>query len=421
MSGYLVLTALAVMIILGHTFGKLAEKIKLPEVTGMIVAGIILNLLFRAFGQEAAAHQLIDSLQVVVTIALSFVSYILGTKFFLPKIKENWHTILPVVTLQFVFVVVFTTLGFWIFKDLGTGLLIGAISAATAPAPIIEITKKYKSHGSLTNTLFAVVSLDNIIGISYFYLMLFVVTNMAPGQSVSILLPLGSIFISIAVGAIVGLIIIVIERKILCKFFDEEKFESYLLTAVGTLLLIAAGIPILSNYIGIELSPYIAALVYGFIYTNAVNKETYMYETEVISKFIPPLITSFFVIAGMELDITKLPTLIGLYAILYVLTHTIGKYLGAYLGTRVSKKTSNKVKTFLPTSVLTQGGFEIALAALASSLLGNSDILLIVLTSVLIIEFFAPLLLTKALLKSGEGLEHEIHCIIDPDITEEDL
>ena len=155
MDGYILITSLAVMILLGHAFAKLAEKIKLPEVTGMIIAGIVINLIARALGETHFTHDLVSNLQVVVTIALGFVSYILGTKFFIPKVKKHYKTILPVLGLQFLFVVGFTTLFFYVFKqDLKTALLIGAISAATAPAPIIEITHKHRAKGSLTNTLF---------------------------------------------------------------------------------------------------------------------------------------------------------------------------------------------------------------------------------------------------------------------------
>lgn len=416
MDGYILITSLAVMILLGHAFAKLAEKIKLPEVTGMIIAGIVINLIARALGETHFTHDLVSNLQVVVTIALCFVSYILGTKFFIPKVKKHYKTILPVLGLQFLFVVGFTTLFFYVFKqDLKTALLIGAISAATAPAPIIEITHKHHAKGSLTNTLFSIVGLDNILGIGYFFFILFFVKNMDPQTSISVIEPFISIFASIGIGLLAGLVLVFFDRKVLCKYCDDEKYESYLTTLVGTVLLMTVGAQVLGKHIiGIELSPFIATFILGAVNTNSITKEKFIYESNVINGFVPPLTTAFFVIAGLELDITKLPTTIGLFAIVYVVTHAGGKYLGAFIGTRVSKSTKPEVKKYLPTAVLTQGGFEIALASVAQVLVPGSDILLIVLTSVLIFEFFAPLLLTKSLIKSGDGIEFErVVCAVE--------
>lgn len=407
MDGYVLLLAIGAMIIFGHIIGKLFDKFKLPEVTGFIIAGIIINLFFRfIIKQEQALHEAIDAFQMVITIALSFVSFIIGTKLWKPKVKELSKGIFPVLILQLIFVIGFTSLGFLIFKDIKFALLIGAISAATAPAPIIEITGKYSSRGPLTETLTAIVGFDNIIGLVYFFIIAAIVPQLGT-QSFSFgpigLAILGSV-IAILIGAILGILLALFDKNVFRKYRGHEKHDSYLIVSVGIIILASVGSHVLSIYMpeALQISPFIATLILGVVFTNLTDRDTYEYETVVISEFIPPLITAFFVIAGMELDILQLFSPIGLFAILYVITHAGGKYLGAYLGTKINKDVKPVVRDHLPKAVLTQGGFEIALAMLAATMLGSNEIKLIVLTAVLIFEFFAPLYLTKALHEANE-------------------
>lgn len=407
MDGYVILLALGAMIVLGHFMGKLFDKIKLPEVTGFIVTGILIHLLLRfGLNLENELHEAIDAFQIVVTIALSFVSFIIGTKLWKPKVKELSKGIFPVLILQLLFVVVFTSLSFLIVEDIQFALLIGAISAATAPAPIIEITNKYASRGSLTETLTAIVGFDNIIGITYFFIIAAIAPQIGTGVAFSFTPVLQAILgslIAVGIGALAGVVLALFDKNSFNKYKAHEKHESYLIVSVGIIILAAIGAHVLDRFLPATIipSPYIATLILGAVFTNLTDRDTYEYETVVIGEFVPPLITAFFVIAGMELDVTQLFSSIGLFAILYVLTHSAGKFLGAYVGTRINKS-SPKLQKHLPYAGLTQGGFEIVLAMVAAQILGKPEIKLIVLTAVLIFEFIAPMLLTKAIHNADE-------------------
>ncbi|MBE0701418.1 MAG: cation:proton antiporter [Acholeplasmataceae bacterium] len=425
-SGYTALLFLAGMILVGHGFGKLAERFKLPEVTGFIISGILMNLFFINIlpnvGIDVHFHDVVVALEPVITIALGFVSFIIGTKFWLPSVKKRLKIIILIVLIQMTLVVGVTTLLMVVFgKPIWFALLIGGISAATAPAPIIEITKKFHAKGPVTNTLFPIVGIDNVIGIALF-LFLTVFASSIKGQSTLVMsdfiYPLTKIGVSLLVGTIAGLLLIYLNKHFLSLFFDDEKYETYLVVSVGVIILTT----LLAEFINV--SPFIAAFIAGAVFTNSLNKETYKYETSVINHFIPPLITAFFVIAGAELSFLDLFRYGG-WAILYVIAHAGGKYLGAYIGSRLDKKTELTVKKYLPTSVLTQGGFEIFLAgsvALYVMMTPEESIAikLIVLTSVLIIEFFAPLLLTRSLFCAKEAKAHipPNACLIEP--TEEE-
>jgi len=424
-TGYHTILALAIMIIVGHGFGKLAERIKLPEVTGYIISGILLNLLFTlVLPMKHEFHDIVHNLEVVSVIALGFLSFTLGTKLWLPKLRKHIKTILWTLTIQTLAIIGLSTILFYIAGlELWVSLLIGGISVATASAPVLEITKKHQSKGPLTDTLISNLGLDNVIGISAFLIIVTIAASLKMKTALtlgSFLVPLASIFGSILLGGIAGAILVLLDKFVLCRYCDEEKYDSYLIMTVAIVLVATLAAPIITNNISsnIMISPFISALMLGAIYTNFINKETYAYETSIINNFTPPLITAFFVIAGAELDVTKLGDF-GLYALLYVVAHAGGKFIGAYFGSRLDKNNPDTVKKFLPTACLTQGGFEIFLAASVGTLwfvTGSADaqatlIKNIVLTSVLIFEFFAPMLLVKSLKGAGEAQEYvEIEC-----------
>lgn len=416
-NGFEIILTLAVMILLGYIFGKLAERVRLPEVTGYIVAGIVINLVVgKLLSMEDDLNSLIHSLEVVTMIALGFISFTLGTKLFFPKIKDRLKLVIIVLLIQTVLVVGLTVLLFYLVfpTKLWLALLIAGISATTASAPVIEITRKFETSGPLTNTLMPLIGLDNILGTIVF--LLTVVGAMFVKDSTLIsfdnfIKPFIGLGFSILLGLFASLLFIFMERKVLSKYLGDEKYESYLLSTVAVVLITIVGAQVLGAKLGFQISPFIAPLVLGIVFTNSLTKEEYQYETNVVNKFTPPLITAFFVIAGAELDITRIFEFGG-YALLYVTAHTLGKYIGAYFGTRLVKGSEDSVKKYLPTSTLTQGGFEIFFALGLASLpfimsdpSAVADMLLvksIVLTAVLIIELFAPLLLTKSLHKAGE-------------------
>jgi Kef-type K+ transport system membrane component KefB len=430
-SGYQALLALAMMILFGYAGGKLIEKIKLPEVTGFILTGIFLNLLFLnilpSVGIDVHFHSIVVALEPVLTIALGFVAFILGTKFWIPTIKPNIRTIALTVFFQLILVIGITSLLFFIFgKPLWFGLLIGGVSAATAPAPILEITKKYRAKGPLTRTIFPIVGIDNVVGISVFLVITVIASALKDGTAVSLLdleRIFGKIFFSILIGVATGLLLIFLNKRFLSKFVDEEKFETYLIVSVGIITLTT-----LLGYF-FYVSPFIATFVSGAVFTSSLNKESFKYETNVINSFIPPLITAFFVIAGAELSFLDLFRYGG-WAILYVIGHAGGKFLGAYFAARSDTNLPSTVRKNLPTALLTQGGFEIFLAGsiavyvLSINSQDSTQIKAIVLTSVLIFEFFAPLLFRRSLFKAGEAKDphhHELACDVDPLECEVDL
>ena len=79
----------------------------------------------------------------------------------------------------------------------------------------------------------------------------------------------------------------------------------------------------------------------------------------------PPIFLMFFVVSGMELDITVLPQ-VGLIGILYIIFRVIGKVAGASLGAAIMKA-PKVIRKYIGFSLVPQAGVAIGFSLLAGS------------------------------------------------------
>ena len=134
-----VIFSVSMLLLVGYLMGHLAEKIKLPAITGYIVAGIlvghnVLNLI---------QPQNMSMLYVLSEVTLSFIAVIIGGEFSFEKLKLYGIHIVIITLAQ-----MFLTFGLVSFGMLLVGIpnyiafVLGAISAATAPAATVVIVEK---------------------------------------------------------------------------------------------------------------------------------------------------------------------------------------------------------------------------------------------------------------------------------------
>ncbi|MEG1778016.1 MAG: cation:proton antiporter, partial [Angelakisella sp.] len=148
-----------------------------------------------------------------------------------------------------------------------------------------------------------------------------------------------------------------------------------------------------------DVSPLLSCMVFGATYINTTHdKELYRQ----INNFTPPVMSMFFTISGMSLDIKSLSAF-GLVGLGYFAVRIIGKYAGAYLGCAVTK-TEKSIKNNLGVALIPQAGVAIGLAFLGQRILppdiGNL-LLTIVLSSSVLYELIGPICAKIALIRSG--------------------
>lgn len=395
---------LGVIVLLGMIMGRIVEHFKIPAVTGYLIAGLLLGPISGYLTIEDLSH-----MSIVGDIALGFIAFQVGNELWFGKLKKSGMNIVIITITQ-----AFITIGIVIIAtsfivDISVALILGAVAAATAPAPIMMIIKKYRTKGELTDTIVPVVGLDDAVGVIMFGVLLSISIGLASTSTETMnvlamfihpLLEIGkSILIGCGIGLVSGLTIKYIS-------INNDRQEKNLNVVIITVLL-TVGLAYLTSA-----SPILTPMIAGTVVTNLINKDCYVLEEETIRFFIPPLMIAFFTIAGAQLEFAVIIDA-GIVGAIYIIGRTFGKFFGAYLGCSIVKS-SNNVKKYLGISLLPQSGVAIGLSVAAYNALepinaGYASVVKnVILASVLFFALTGPVLVKIALYNSGEVKEKSV-------------
>ncbi len=410
---------------------RLMKLIKLPNVTGYIITGILVGpfvfgLLFNNFTydgiKEAIIYNYVDKIKWVSTIALGFIAFSIGTSFKINMIKSVGKKVIIITIFEALFaslVVILALIGLhFIFPDhvsWSLVLTLGAIASATAPAATLMVIRQYKARGPLVDTLLPVVALDDAAALILFAILFQIATTISFGGGFDaykmIAKPIIEIVISISIGLVLGFFI-----SLLNKWFKSR--NNRLIICIFSVF-VACGLYYLFKLPqlgGFELSSLLMCMMIGAVYTNA--REDSSRTLDVMDRFTSPIYLMFFVISGASLDLTIFFNKNGLIVLAiagtYVIFRVVGKYLGAFTGASIAKS-EDKVKKYLGFALIPQAGVAIGLATTANALFSQNPetqeiaslVIAVILTSTLIYELVGPLVSKFALKKAGEIGENE--------------
>lgn len=385
-----------IIILAGMILAKIAGKFKLPDVTGYLIAGIIigpsvLNLVPRDVGA---------SLAIISEAALGFIAYSIGSEINFKELKKVGRTLIIITLCEALLPVALVSLSMiYIFKQsVSFSIVIGAIAAATAPAATIMIVRQYKAKGPVVDTLLPVVAMDDGVAIIAFGIAFTVAKNLlsSTGQFSlvqALFLPIWEIVLALLIGFIIGLI--------LCYFIPKVKGEDELLSAVIISIFISIGIALFFN-----VSTLLVCMMIGITVSNLSRNS--IRALTIVNRVTPPIFIAFFTLSGIELDLGIL-RYAGALGIGYVVVRAIGKTLGAYIGARITNS-SEMVQKYLGITLLPQAGVAIGLSMIAQSVMPElgSTIRTIILASTVIYELIGPVAAKTALIKAGEINLNEI-------------
>jgi Kef-type K+ transport system membrane component KefB len=351
-----------------------------------------------------------QKLYLITDIALSIIAYAIGGSLVIPKLKRLGKSILWInfteafgaLILSFTLMLVLTPFLIgskiphidFVAGYLPLSLILGAISAATAPAAILAITHEYRAKGPLTTTLLGIVALDDADAIIMYAFAGTAVNALTGVHSVSLLKmiaePIAEILGSLVLGVILGFILV---RMVLWIKTRES------------LLIVILGIIFLGTGISVELglSPLLTNMMAGVFTANRAKHSHDLFNT--LENIEEPIFALFFTVAGAHFDLHVLK-LAGLISLLIVLGRFLGKLIGTRLGANISHAPA-VVKKYLGLGLLPQAGVTVGLAFMARPLFQDEllyDIMInAVLGAVIINELAAPPLVRYALFKAGEG------------------
>lgn len=391
--------AISLLLLIGYFGGRLARRIRLPEVTGYILMGILIGpSCLRLIPQPI----LEEELDPVVDIALGIIAFSIGGSLSLPQIKRFGKNITWITLMQslgaFLLVAISVSLiaplilHFPLSTIFPFALVLGAIATATAPAATVAVINELKARGPLTTTLLAVVALDDALAIGIFGISNSIASTLMGEMSTHriILTSIIEIVGSLGLGVCLGFLLRFISRYL-------RTDHGFLIVSLGMVCLTSGTAMIF------KLSPLLANMVLGFIIVNGRKKDQrFITVLEFIS---PPLYAIFFALAGTYLRVTTL-SLVGLLGVVFIFTRVLGKVGGAWLGGCFSK-VSPKVKTYLGFALIPQAGVAIGLVLIAHEnpafKIYGDMMINIVLASVAINEIVGPPLASLAIRKAGEA------------------
>ncbi len=400
------LLIIGVIIFTGFILGELVSKIKLPKITGYILAGVLLNPeLFHVI-----PNNFIEDNNAITNIALSFITFSVGGTLLYNRIKKLGKGIvfITIFEAEFAFLAVFLGLLaitpffidipnatlFAIFIPLC--LLLGSLASPTDPSATLAVSHEYKAKGDVSSTIMGVAAFDDALGIINYSLAIAIASILILNQnfniSYSLTSPLITIFGAILLGTIFGFLF-----NGITSIFKKET-EGGFIVIILCLLLLCFGAAMLFGVDELLATMTMGAIVVNF---NPLREKIF----KILERYTEELIfVLFFTLSGMHLNFSILTTSLILI-VFFVVFRTIGKISGTMIGATIAKSPP-KIKKYVAGGLIPQGGIVIGLALLIkqnSTFDILSDIIISVIIGATIIhELIGPIVAKIALTKAGE-------------------
>ena len=391
-----VIVSMAVMLLGGFLMTRVTRKLRLPNVTGYILAGILIG----PFCLNMIPGSMIRNTDFLPDVALSFIAFSTGEFFRVSAIRKNGGKVIVITLLEaltasiLVFIVVYFVMG----MELAFSIVLAALASATAPASTMMTIRQTGAKGDFVETLLQVVAFDDIVGLVAFSAAIAVAVSSYAGTGFSfstLLKPILSNLGTLLLGGIFG---------VLLKWGLKNRSSSDNRLIIAVALMFAfCGICAVMG-----ISPLLGCMAMSTVYINLTEDERLFRQ---LGYFSPPILLLFFVRSGMSFDLNSVLNSGGsigtapllAVGVVYFITRIIGKYAGAFAGCALVRK-ERKVRNYLGLALVPQAGVAIGLAALGARTLGGAAgraLETIILASSILYELAGPGLAKMSLYLSG--------------------
>ncbi len=399
-----VILSIGLLVFTGYILGELAQKIKLPKISGYILAGIVLNPDILGI----MSNTFVGHTDPLLSISLAFITFSIGGSLSLGKLKSTGRQVLLLTLFEavFAFLLVFLflflslTFIFHTFDSLpvilAVSLVLASLASPTDPSATLAVIHEYKAKGKVSSTMLEISAFDDITGIIIYTLVTAFAAFFLGKADVDFsgtLLDMGeSIGGAIAIGGIMGLLFNLIVKLI------KNQPEGTLIVLTFGLILLSYGS---SEYFGFD--SILSTIALGTVVVNFNPDSDKIFK--LIERYTDELIfVVFFTLSGLHLN---LDSITGSYIliIIYIIARLIGKFSGIYTGS-IILNTKPKIRKYTAGGLLPQGGIVIGLALIltkdpvfqetASMIMG------VVIGAALIHEIIGPVFSRLSLKKAGE-------------------
>ncbi|MBP5751319.1 MAG: cation:proton antiporter [Treponema sp.] len=378
--------SISIILLSGFLMTRITKKLRLPNVTAYIVAGILIG----PFCLNLIPQPIISGTEFLSDIAVAFIAFSTGHFFRLDVLKKNGGKVMLITLFEALTasILVFVTTFFILHLNLTFSIVLAVLASTTASASTMMIIRQTGAKGNFVETLLQVVALDNLVGLVAYSVAISIAVHSTTGEAFSFWRIAGPILTNILVmilGAVFGLLLSWLVRP------KTRTTDNRLIISVALLF----------GFCGVctvfDVSPLLGCMSLGMVYINITDDDKLFKQLEYFS---PPLLLMFFVRSGMSFDLNALMNNNGsigsspliLISILYFLMRIIGKNLGAFTGCAIAKM-NRDTRNCLGLDLVPQAGIAIGLAALSARTLGGETgraLETIILASSILYEFAGP-------------------------------
>ena len=398
------LLVLGLLLLLGALGAALARRLRLPSVTGQILAGFLVSDhgLGLVHGKAVVA-----AAQPLSSFALALIAVSVGGHLDLRRLRNAERRLAWLFGLELLIVPVGVLTALLLFTDLGgpgqeLGLTLAALMAAlaleTSPATTLAQVRDSRAAGLLTKTLLASVALANLSCLMVFELFRSAAiavheraaTTYAEALWFALLGSGRSLLIASASALVVGFA--------LARTQGSDTRRGRLVTLSLAALLVAIGV---SEWLGASM--LLAGLLLGIVQSNIDHRREQSID-RVLDDLQPAIFAIFFTLSGVKLA----PGVLyqgGLIALVLFLARAGSKLLAARLAMRLAHAPES-LQQHLGYARLPQAGVAIGLLLTVQrepTLAAGIDLFAaVVLGVVLLNEIIGPVLTRLALTRAGE-------------------
>jgi Kef-type K+ transport system membrane component KefB len=350
------LLALGVVLLLGALLGDVAERARIPWISGCILAGV-------AIGPEAAhllARSDLASLDGFAQASLAVIAFNIGCQLSLARLKAVGRSTALLALAQLVapFVLVFAAEPL-AGMAVPAALLVAGVAPATAPTTTYSVIRRREATGVFADRTLGILAVNDAATVLIFSIASAVSVSLLGSQSSGGLIgaSLGHAALteglSIVLGVAIGLVYLLVRRII------EDGRPGWQARLTATLLgLVLAGI---GAAIAFRLSHLLVPLTIGIVVANGTDDAERQRAQSLIHALEEPLFIVFFVLAGAHMPLSAVahPAIL-LAACVYLGARFIAKY-GSIFVVSAALRLEAPTRRYLGLCFPSQGGLAIGL------------------------------------------------------------
>lgn len=203
----IVIISISLMLFGGFAMTRITKRLRLPNVTAYIVAGILMG----PYCLNLIPVGLIERMDFIADIALAFIAFSTGEFFRFSTLKKSGVKVLLITFLEacLASIAVFIATHYVLGLDMVFSVVLAALASATAPASTMMTIRQTHAKGDFVDTLLQVVALDDVVGLVAYSIAISIALASMTGnfQAQNVLRPIIMNLFAFALGGVFGLIL----------------------------------------------------------------------------------------------------------------------------------------------------------------------------------------------------------------------